>query len=281
MDIETKWLSAAIEVKDTGGETGGFEAILSTPDVDRDGEAIDVKSWGSLPESIPVNVDHDMSVDGLIGTGVPRIEDGVVKLSVTFASTAEAQKVRTLVQEKHVRATSVEFLRKTTTDQKGLKTTSREMIGAAVTNYPANAGARILSAKAGARNSKGDTERIQAIHDHAVALGATTEAKSIMTYEEVAHELLYIDVEIQGQPYILTFWLDSNGDPHPCDFVEDATGDTTEDATAAVDLSAGKAITPPADESPADDADAKSLIDLETQALLILAESYLEGTNNE
>src|ERR1700755_850106 len=112
MDIETKWLSAAIEVKDTGGDTGGFEAILSTPDVDRDGEAIDIKSWGELPESIPVNVAHDMSVDGLIGTGVPRIEDGVVKLSVTFASTPEAQKVRTLVQEKHVRATSVEFLRK-------------------------------------------------------------------------------------------------------------------------------------------------------------------------
>jgi hypothetical protein len=281
MDIETKWLTAAIEVKDTGGDTGGFEAILSTPDVDRDGEAIDIKSWGTLPESVPVNVDHNMSVDGLIGTGIPKIEDGVVKLSVTFASTPEAQRVRTLVQEKHIRATSVEFLRKTQTDQKGVKTTSREMIGAAVTNYPANPHAVILAAKAGARNSRSDSERIQAIHDHAVALGATPDAtkavKGIRTYEEVDHPILYVDVDIQGSPYILTFWVDSEGDPHPCDIIADATGDSTEVATDnAVDDSAGKAIEPPADESPADeDADAKSLIDMETEALLKLAESYL------
>lgn len=277
MDIETKWLTAAIEIKDTGGDTGGFEAVLSTPDIDRDGEAIDVKSWGTLPESIPVNVDHDMTVAGLIGTGIPRFEDGVVKLSVSFASTSEAQRVRTLVQEKHVRATSVEFLRKTSTDQKGVKTTSREMIGAAVTNYPANPNAVILSAKAGARNSKTDAERIQAIHDHAVSLGATPANKSITTYEEVRHDLLYLDVVIFGQPYVLTFWVDSEGDPHPCDFVLDATGAPTEVAIdTAADNSAGKAIEPPADESPAnEDADAKSLFELETETLLILAESYL------
>lgn len=277
MDIETKWLTAAIEIKDTGGDTGGFEAVLSTPDIDRDGEAIDVKSWGTLPESIPVNVDHDMTVAGLIGTGIPRFEDGVVKLSVSFASTSEAQRVRTLVQEKHVRATSVEFLRKTSTDQKGVKTTSREMIGAAVTNYPANPNAVILSAKAGARNSKTDAERIQAIHDHAVSLGATPASKSITTYEEVRHDLLYLDVVIFGQPYVLTFWVDSEGDPHPCDFVLDATGAPTEVAIdTAADNSAGKAIEPPADESPAnEDADAKSLFELETETLLILAESYL------
>lgn len=277
MDIETKWLTAAIEIKDTGGDTGGFEAVLSTPDIDRDGEAIDVKSWGTLPESIPVNVDHDMTVAGLIGTGIPRLEDGVVKLSVSFASTSEAQRVRTLVQEKHVRATSVEFLRKTSTDQKGVKTTSREMIGAAVTNYPANPNAVILSAKAGARNSKTDAERIQAIHDHAVSLGATPASKSVTTYEEVRHDLLYLDVVIFGQPYVLTFWVDSEGDPHPCDFVLDATGAPTEVAIdTAADNSAGKAIEPPADESPAnEDADAKSLFELETETLLILAESYL------
>jgi hypothetical protein len=270
MDIETKWLTAAIEVKDTGGDTGGFDAILSTPDVDRDGEAIDVKSWGSLPESIPVNVDHDMTVSGLIGTGVPRVEDGVVKLSVTFASTPEAQRVRTLVQEKHIRATSVEFLRKTQTDQKGVKTTTREMIGAAVTNYPANPNAVILTAKAGARNSRSDSERIQAIHDHALALGATPAAKSVAPDSP---ELLYLDVEIKGQPYVLTFYLDADGDPHPSSFVADATGKTTEVATEdAVDESAGS----PADESPAeDDADAKSLIDTEIEALAALAESYL------
>lgn len=158
MTIERKRLTASIVTKDTGGDTGSFEAILSTPDIDRDGESIDVKSWGTLPETIPVNTDHNMSMAGLIGTGIPRIEDGVVKLSVTFASTPEAQKARTLVNEGHIKATSVEFLRKTETDTKGVKTTSREMIGAALTSYPANPNAVVLSSKSATDSKSADIE---------------------------------------------------------------------------------------------------------------------------
>lgn len=200
MTIERKWLTASIATKDTGGDTGGFEAVLSTPDVDRDGESIDIKSWGELPPSVPVNLDHEMNISGLVGTGIPRFEDGVVKLSVTFASTPEAQKARTLVNEGHIKATSVEFLRKTETDTKGVKTTSREMIGAALTNYPANIKAVVLSSKS-------------------------------------ANDAKFADIELEGKRYILCY-TETDDEIQPTGLIRDLTDPGTKSADASTDASA-------------------------------------------
>lgn len=275
MEIESKWLTAKIvETKGASEDTGGFEAILSTPDRDRDGEEIDVKSWGELPESIPVNIDHDMSVLGIVGTGTPRIEDGVVKLSVTFANTDQAQMVRGLVNDGHVKSTSVEFLRRTSTDSKGVKTTSREMIGAALTPYPANPNAVVLSSKAGARNSKRDAEMIQQIHDHALALGATP-GKSVTviadgdTETEPEPTRGTVSVTISGTQYLMGYTIYSDGSayggsllPYP---------DETESADQ--ESAAPAAVTESADE-------AKSLFELEAQAVLMTATPYI-GVSNE
>lgn len=262
MEFERKWLTATIESKDTGGDTGGFEAILSTPETDRDGESIDVKSWGELPASIPVNLDHDTTVNGLIGSGVPRVEDGVVKLSVTFASTPEAQKARTLVNEGHVKSTSVEFLRRSKTDEKGVKTTSREMIGAAVTNYPSNTGAVILSSKAGARNSKNDSQMIQQIHDHALALGAISPSTEKSVDPDA--EVFSLDLTIEGKDYSISYTLNGEGDPVAGSFTRNLTDSATKSADSAADEAADTA-----------DEDAKSLFEFEAEAYLVSMRPYL------
>lgn len=266
MHTERKRLTASIVTKDTGGDTGGFEAVLSTPDVDRDGESIDVKSWGTLPESLPVNLDHEMSISGLVGTGVPRIEDGVVKLSVTFASTPEAQKARTLVNEGHIKATSVEFLRKTETDTKGVKTTSREMIGAALTNYPANPKAVVLSSKTGARNSYKDQQMVQQIHDHAIALGATPAQKAIVVVVdddddvsegETLMTMGYAPITIEGVNYILTYCIDeTTGEVEPDDLILD----NTSAATLSIDTADNKSADTAASAAVDADSDAESFL---------------------
>lgn len=279
---ESTWLEATIDCKSLDAATGGFDAILSTPDVDRDGESIDVKSWGDLPESIPVNTDHDMTIKGLIGTGTPRIQDGVVRLAVTFASTPEAQQIRTLVKEGHIRSTSVEFLRRSSTDEKGVKTTRREMIGAAVTNYPANPNATILGSKAGARNSSRDQGMIQQMHDHAKDLGAAC-AKSVTVItddpnvdESVPPERTrgFTTVDIDGQPYLLTYTSYSDGTIYPCDLILDSTGDVPATDTPPAGKSVAEATDTPAVDSP----DAFAVT---AAALLLMADALTQEEDNE
>lgn len=268
------WLKAEIDCKSLESETGGFDAILSTSDVDRDGESIDIKSWGDLPESIPVNADHDMTIKGLIGTGVPRIEDGVVRLAVTFASTPEAQEIRTLIKEGHIRSTSVEFIRRSSTDAKGVKTTRREMIGAAVTNYPANPNAVIVGSKAGARNSSRDQGMIQQMHDHAKELGAACgKSVTVITDEPYADEPEwtrgYTSVDIDGKSYLLTYTSYSDGTIYPCDLILDSTGDTPATDTPPAGKSVASATDTPAVDSP----DAFAVT---AEALLLMAEALTQ-----
>lgn len=284
MGIERKRLTAAIVKTDNGeSATGGFDAILSTPDTDRDGESIDVKSWGALPETIPVNMDHDMTTDGLIGTGTPRIEDGVVKLSVEFTDEPEAQRIRRLVNKGHIKATSVEFLRRTNTDTKGVKTTTREMIGAAVTNYPANPNAVILSSKAGARHSSADMKHIQGVHDSASALGAACSLdKSVYVSVDDSEEEVYVpprrgyveDVVVEGVRYILTYCIYSDGTIYPGELIADNTTETETPDDAATEKDAADSVTAPAvTDSAAETVDAKELFEFNARAALAIADA--------
>ena len=114
-----------------------------------------------------------MSVEGTIGSARPWIDEkGNLRIAGTFASTPDAQRVRTLVKEGHVRTTSVAFMtEKTVKDGKSVPV--RELLNAAIVSIPSNREAVMLSVKSGARNSRTDMEHIQAIHDHAAALGAS------------------------------------------------------------------------------------------------------------
>jgi hypothetical protein len=137
MNVTAKRVNAAVAADDLGE----FEIILSDGSLDRDGEIVSPKSWKlPLPDRIHMNVEHGSSVSDIVGSGTPWIDElGNLKVKGTFASTPEAQHIRTLVAEGHAQFVSVEFLR----GAKGVN----ELIGGAFTAVPANPNARILSAK--------------------------------------------------------------------------------------------------------------------------------------
>jgi len=162
---------------------GSFEVILSAQTKDRDGDVLLKDGWKlPLPEHITFDTDHGMTVEKTVGSGVPRIDEetGNLVVSGTYSSLQKAQDVRTLVNEGHIKTTSVAFMSEKT--QKDGNTVSvRELLNGAFVAIPSNREALVLSSKglkAGARNSASDAEKIQGIHDHAAALGADCGMKS-------------------------------------------------------------------------------------------------------
>lgn len=168
------------------GKFGGFEAILSTPTLDRDGEIVDPKAFDPLPARIPIDVDHGMSVVTTVGSGAPFYDGDVLKIRGTFASTPLAQEVRALVKELHIDRMSVAFMNPKRETKDGVPHVVRaELINAGIVCIPANREAAITAAKRltteahvagnaklGARNSSKDSERLQAAHDLLVENGA-------------------------------------------------------------------------------------------------------------
>lgn len=194
MDIISKAL-ASIEPGEDDADTpyGSFHVILSAESKDRDGDVLRHDEWEDLPDWINFDIDHAMSVEKTVGSGVPTIEDdGCLHVRGTYASTALGQLVRTLVKEKHVRNTSVTFM-STKTEKDGKSVVKRELLNGAFVAVPSNRDAVVLDSKgigvdietkAGARNNAADKKSIQAIHDHAAALGAScAEAQNADTGE--------------------------------------------------------------------------------------------------
>jgi len=164
------------------GPNGGFTAILSTPSQDRDGDKLQRTEWlEPLPERLPLDMDHGMTVADTIGSFRPYFDDDVMKMDAYFASTPKAQEVRTLVKEGHITAVSVAFM---TDRSKKDGTPRRELLNAGVVAIPSNRDALILDSKATdlsepkvdveafIKAASGDTALTQAIHDAAVHLGA-------------------------------------------------------------------------------------------------------------
>jgi hypothetical protein len=160
-----------------GDFPGTFEVILSAPTLDRDGDTLATDGWKTpLPDHITFDSDHGMSVATTVGSGVPSIDEktGNLVVSGTYSSLARAQEVRTLVNEGHIRTTSVAFMSEKSTKD-GKSVTKRELLNGAFVAIPSNREALVLSSKtvkAGARNSAGDMAHVQGIHDHAAAMGA-------------------------------------------------------------------------------------------------------------
>lgn len=186
MDVTYK----AATITSTGTDEdfpGTFQVILSAPTKDRDGETLLPEEWKTpLPEHITFDIDHGMSVATTVGSGVPSIDEkGQLVVDGTFSSLKPAQDTRTLVKEGHIRTTSVAFMsvpNETKGAPRGAKL--RELLNGAFVAIPSNREALVTSAKglkAGARNSASDAEKIQAIHDLAIDLGATAAAKTTTT----------------------------------------------------------------------------------------------------
>lgn len=175
MDIVLK---NAVGTVTPGADENSFEIILSTGTKDRDGEEVKPGEWEQpLPSHITMDADHGMTAEKTVGSGTPSIDpDGRMVVKGTWADTPLAKDIRSLVNGKHIRSTSVAFLRKTSVDQKsGNKVVTRELLNGAFVAIPANPEAVVLSSKAGARNNKTDQQNIQAIHNAAASLGAVCE----------------------------------------------------------------------------------------------------------
>lgn len=122
---------------------GGFTAIASTADLDRDGEVIDPGAFSPLPKSVPLLAFHDMTDP--IGVCRPRYEGKQLMIDATFASTARAQEVRALVKEGAITAVSVGFLSATKKPVDGTPHIIKgELLEVSVVAIPSNRAALIL-----------------------------------------------------------------------------------------------------------------------------------------
>ena len=183
MDTKATFALAEVKSADSDNENGAFEIVMSTDSVDRDGEVIVKGAFNPLPPSIPVHAFHDFNDP--IGRAVPEYdEQGRLIGRGFYASTARAQEIRRLVADGVIAHTSVGFMaaERAKSDDGPVHIQSAELLEVSFVSIPSNRDARVLAAKdamskVGARNSTKDTERLQSIHDLAVANGARCEAK--------------------------------------------------------------------------------------------------------
>ncbi len=162
---------------DAHDPVGSFHVLLSTAAEDRDGDTLSLDEWQTpLPDHITFDSDHLMSVAGTVGSGRPVLTERGIEVTGTYSSIPEAQKVRTLVNEGHIRTTSVAFMVTKAGKGPGAKTV-RELLNGAFVAVPSNRDALVLShkgvtQKVGQRNSASDMTAIQNAHDLLSSLGA-------------------------------------------------------------------------------------------------------------
>lgn len=208
MQPDMKSLAFDLKAVDGGDPNGEFEAILSTPGVDREGETVAAGALNPLPKSIPVHFAHDFIAGAApIGVAEPYYDGDTLKVRGRFAPTERAQEMRALVNGGFVTAMSAGFI---ATKRKGKSIIQGDLIEGSLTATPVNTQALILAskslerptvmealvAKAGARNNRTDASRLQQIHDYAVENGAacTPSSKSLKAVDgswEQRQEELY------------------------------------------------------------------------------------------
>jgi len=158
-------------VSDAG--PGSWSAVASTPSVDRDDEVLEPGCFDPLPAQVPVHATHSGPI---IGSGRPYYVGNALHIDGKFASTPEAQAVRTLVTEGHLQTMSVAFMPLKDQRKAGRRhVTKGELLAVDWASIPSNRDALVLAAKAakaGARNSAADQARLQSAHDDLVASGA-------------------------------------------------------------------------------------------------------------
>lgn len=163
--ITTKAGKMLAEIKSTShatkAPTGSFEAILSVPTLDRDGEVVDARAFDPLPDHITIDVDHAMTVEKTVASGRPYYDGDVLKFEGTYASHPLAQMVRSLVDEGHIRTMSVAYMSgvyEVDETDKRPHLRKAELLNAGIVGIPANREALITASKSLA----GDTPALPA-----------------------------------------------------------------------------------------------------------------------
>ncbi len=190
MTIETRAYTAEIKA----ANDGTFEAIMSAPTLDRDGEVVDALAFAPLPAKITVDIDHDMSVRSVVGSGQPFYdESGMLKIKGQFASTPLAQEVRTLVKEGHVDRMSVTFrAAQRSIGEDGIQhVTKGELLNVAFVVIPSNREAAVLAAKQTGLLTAGEARELEGLPP--LADGDTVELTGL---DAVAADVQRLSAEI-------------------------------------------------------------------------------------
>jgi HK97 family phage prohead protease len=129
-------------------DNGGFTAVASNGDLDRDNERIMPGCFEPLPASVPVHLDHRMSAASVIGRGRPYMVGTELRIDATFASTKDAQEVRAKVADGVIDSMSIVFRGLDWKNIDGIRTCVKgELLAADLVSIPSNSGARILSSR--------------------------------------------------------------------------------------------------------------------------------------
>lgn len=140
-------LATIKSVSDTG--PGEFEAVASTPTIDRDHEIVAKGAFDPLPRQVPIHIDHRFSADSLVGSARPYYSGEKLMVTGSFAGTARAQEVRQLVIEGHLTHMSVGFhdiVRSKNADGVPVITTA-ELLEVSFVTVSSNREALVLAAK--------------------------------------------------------------------------------------------------------------------------------------
>lgn len=142
------WLRGEVKSVEDESPAGSFEVVASTPSLDRDGEIIDAGAFAPLPGSIPVHVDHSLSVLSVVGKGVPRYDGQNLIVTGSFDADATSQVVREKVKSGSVGSVSVGFIAAKRELRDGVRhIVAAELIEVSFVSVPCNPDAAVRGAK--------------------------------------------------------------------------------------------------------------------------------------
>lgn len=149
---------ALFEVKAVDGDdpNGEFEAILSVPVVDRDGEVVAPGAFNPLPAEIPIHKFHNFSQP--VATAMPYYDGDVLKARGVFDPDPESQALRSKVG-RSIKYMSVGFMAPNREVVDGVPhITKAELLEASFVSVPSNREAAILAVKAACADHDGTFE---------------------------------------------------------------------------------------------------------------------------
>lgn len=139
-----------VSVKDAGAGSGSgeFEAILSAPTKDRDGEVVSARAFEPLPESIVIHIDHAFGVGTAVARAVPRYDGDLLVAKGFYGSDPESQSVRQKVLDGIITTMSVGFMDAQREVKDGVThIVKAELLEASFVSVPSNREALVLAAK--------------------------------------------------------------------------------------------------------------------------------------
>lgn len=139
---------------------GGFVAIASDGNLDRDGERVQPGALSWETPTVPIHVGHTMNPQDVVARGRPYYDLDNLMVDATFGSHKDAQEVRQKVADGTLDSLSIVFLGKQWETIDGVRTCVRgDLLAADLVSIPSNSRARILSVRSMAPGSYGAQAR--------------------------------------------------------------------------------------------------------------------------